>query len=560
MRIPNAIRFLLLLVVIVAPQLIGCSNFFVPVCEETSTCAPTLTGISPSSGDSGVTVTLTGSFLTGATAVNFGGAAGTSVTVVSDSEVTAVAPTGSGTVNVTVTNPFGTSNGESFTYGSSSGSSTSSPTLTAISPTSGSSGTTVTLTGTNLTGATAVNFGSSAGTSVTVVSSTEVTAVAPAGSGTVSVTVTTPNGTSNGESFSYGSSSSASDFIYVANGNASDIDGLSLSGSKLYTISNSPYQLGSVPSAMVTTPNGSFLYVANTLGEVYVYSIGSNGALTLGNSDQPLPLSLTTPPTFMAVDRKSNFLFIGSNTVAQMYEYQIDTNTGALSVPAGNAQGYVLLSGVPEQIYVTPDNQYVYVGEASFSGTGAGGIDIFALNSSTGALNNSGHVNAKDTALYADDALVSDSNSKFLFAGETGCSCVRAFTIGSSGVLSEVTGSPFTAATGPSAMAVDPTNTYLYVGNKTSNEILGYQISSSGTLTLLSSSPYLGGVGKGAGTDPVAMALDENNNYLAVAASGGSPDLAIFSFDAATPGKLDYVVDASTGTDPTQPVAMSITK
>ncbi len=562
MRIPIPIRIVLLLAVVLAPQLIGCSNFFVPICEETNTCTPTLTGISPTSGASGTTVTLTGSFLTGATSVSFGGTAGSSITVVSASEVTIVAPTGSGSVLVTVTTPQGTSNGESFSYGSSGSGSSTTPTLTAINPASGSSGTTVTLTGTNLTGATAVTFGSTAATSYAAVSATEVTAVAPAGSGTVSVTVTTADGTSNGESFSYGSSSSgtSNNYIYVANSNADDIAGFSLSSGKLTFLPNTPYSLGvgNAPTAMVTTPNGSFLYVGSLSGAVYLYGIASNGALTLGNNSQPVA-SLTTGPTYMAVDRKSNFLLIGSNTLAQMYEYAINTNTGALAAPSGNAQGYVTLHGAPEQIYVTPNDQYIYVGETPAAG-GVGGIDIFTLDASTGALSNPLHTNSRVAASYADTALVSDSSSKYLFAGETGCSCIRGFTIGSGGDLIEITGSPFGNLLGPSAIAIDPTDSYVYLSSKISNEILGYQIGASGGLTELGSSPYVGGAGIGAGTDPVAMALDETNTYLVVAAAGDYPDLAIFSFDTTTPGKLDYVVDTATGTDPTAPVALSITQ
>jgi len=562
MRIPIPIRIVLLLAVVLAPQLIGCNGFFVPICEETNTCTPTLTAINPTSGSSGTTVTLTGSFLTGATSVSFGGTAGTSITAVSASVVTAVAPSGSGTVSVTVTTPQGTSNGESFTYGSSGSASSTTPTLTAISPTSGASGTTVTLTGTNLTGATAVTFGSTAAATYTVVSATEITAVAPAASGTVSVTVTTANGTSNGESFTYGSSAagSSNDYIYVANSNADDIAGFSLSSGKLYELGNSPYSLetGIAPSAMVTTPNGSFLYVGSASGAVYLYGINANGSLTLGASGQPVA-TLSIEPTYMAVDRQSNFLFIGSNTADQMYEYAINSNTGALTAPSGNPQGSVTLKGGPEQIYVAPNNQYIYVGETPAAG-GSGGIDIFTLNASTGALSNQLHTNSNDATLYADTALVSDSNSKYLFVGETGCSCIRAFTIGSGGGLSEVAGSPFGNLLGPSAIAVDPTDSYVYVSSKDSNEILGYQIGASGALTELSSSPYVGGTGKGAGTDPVAMALDATNTYLVVAAAQDYPDLAIFSFDTSTAGKLDYVVDAATGTDPTAPVAMSITQ
>jgi hypothetical protein len=54
-------------------------------------------------------VTITGTGLTGATAVDFGTVAATNVTVVNATTITAVSPAGTGTVDVTVTAPNGTS-------------------------------------------------------------------------------------------------------------------------------------------------------------------------------------------------------------------------------------------------------------------------------------------------------------------------------------------------------------------------------------------------------------------------------------------------------------------
>jgi hypothetical protein len=88
----------------------------------TTTGAPSVTGISPSSGSTagGTTVTITGSGFTGATAVNFGSAAATGATVNTDSSITATSPAGSaGAVDVTVVTPSGastTSSNDQFTY------------------------------------------------------------------------------------------------------------------------------------------------------------------------------------------------------------------------------------------------------------------------------------------------------------------------------------------------------------------------------------------------------------------------------------------------------------
>ena len=83
--------------------------------------APTVSGISPAFGAAagGTAVTITGTHLTGATAVDFGGTAAASFTVDSDSRITATSPSGRGTVDVTVTTLYGTSTigyADQFTY------------------------------------------------------------------------------------------------------------------------------------------------------------------------------------------------------------------------------------------------------------------------------------------------------------------------------------------------------------------------------------------------------------------------------------------------------------
>ncbi|MFJ9447374.1 IPT/TIG domain-containing protein [Kitasatospora sp. NPDC101235] len=84
------------------------------------TPAPVVAGLAPDHGPlaGGTTVTLTGSHLTGATAVSFGAVPATAFTVDSDSQITATAPAGSapGAVDVTVTTPAGASTGRPYTY------------------------------------------------------------------------------------------------------------------------------------------------------------------------------------------------------------------------------------------------------------------------------------------------------------------------------------------------------------------------------------------------------------------------------------------------------------
>ncbi|WP_460504359.1 IPT/TIG domain-containing protein, partial [Hymenobacter agri] len=113
--------------------------------------APTLTNLSSSSGPTGTSVTITGTNLTGATAVSFNGTSASFV-VNSATQITATVPAGATTGLVTVTTPGGTSNGLAFTVAAPA------PTLSSLSPGSGPVGTSVVITGTGFTGATAVTF------------------------------------------------------------------------------------------------------------------------------------------------------------------------------------------------------------------------------------------------------------------------------------------------------------------------------------------------------------------------------------------------------------------
>ncbi len=89
-----------------------------------SSSAPTLTGISPASGSpsGGTSVAVTGTNFTGATAVNFGATPATGFTVNSATSITAVSPAGTGTVDIAVVTPNGTSPAvaaDQFTFGGS---------------------------------------------------------------------------------------------------------------------------------------------------------------------------------------------------------------------------------------------------------------------------------------------------------------------------------------------------------------------------------------------------------------------------------------------------------
>ena len=198
--------------------------------------APVVTAISPSSGSAagGSQVTITGSGFTGATDVGFGITSAAALNVDSDTQITTASPAGTGTVDVTVTTPAGTSAttpADQYTY-------VPVPQVAAISPSSGSAsgGDQVTITGSGFTGATDVGFGPTSGAALNVDNDTQITTASPAGTGTVDVTVTTPAGTSAttpADQYTYLTASAAPQVTAISptSGSAAGGDQVTITGS-----------------------------------------------------------------------------------------------------------------------------------------------------------------------------------------------------------------------------------------------------------------------------------------------------------------------------------------
>jgi uncharacterized repeat protein (TIGR01451 family) len=162
---------------------------------------PFIVSISPmyGPGSGGTTVLIQGVQLFSATAVRFGASNALSFTVVDDNNITALSPPGTGTIDITVSNPYVTSTlkaVDKFTY------LPTPPTVTSVSPTSGpaAGGTTITIRGTGFLSATSVSVGPYGVASYTIVDDATITAVTnPAGAlgpGTFDVDVSTAGGTS----------------------------------------------------------------------------------------------------------------------------------------------------------------------------------------------------------------------------------------------------------------------------------------------------------------------------------------------------------------------------
>ncbi|MCU1454773.1 MAG: hypothetical protein JWN46_2919 [Acidimicrobiales bacterium] len=145
--------------------------------------------VTPSTGPArgGGQVRLTGKGFLGATSVMFGTAAASAYTVVSDDEIVATPPAGSGTVMVQVTDPHGTTPAmpsAKYTY----------VRVDGVSPAAATPGTGVTISGHGLATAAALYFGGAVASTWTVVSDTTITATVPADADLSDIAVITEDG------------------------------------------------------------------------------------------------------------------------------------------------------------------------------------------------------------------------------------------------------------------------------------------------------------------------------------------------------------------------------
>ena len=356
-----------------------------------------------------------------------------------------------------------------------------------------------------------------------------------------------------------GGTGTASGVFYVLNQKTSQIAGYSFAkaSTTLTAVTNSPTSLGaSLPFTMAISPNGGFLYVSTASG-IYVYSVGTDGSLTILNSSGVI----SADPAFtMEVDPSGSWLVEIVSGAAAVNAIPLDGTTGLL-LSGSTEQSVALPSGATavQKLTLTRSaaaNPYVFVAMGS---SGLAVIPFTAAN--TDPFGTVGTISPKNTT-GGDTTVAVDVSRPLLYVGETVAVTgsnpggLRVFNIGVNATpLTEVSGSPYaTAGIGPSAIL--PTTNYVYVANKsvsgsTPGNITGFAITTTGSVYSLTSVSTVA-----AGTSTIGLAEESTGTYVLAVNASGSPDLNAYTFDTTTAGKLDLYASSATGTDPVQAVAI----
>ena len=340
----------------------------------------------------------------------------------------------------------------------------------------------------------------------------------------------------------------ASGVFYVLNQKTNQIAGFSFTAgaSSPTAVSGSPWALGAAPFALAIAPGGNFVYVSTASG-IYLYTVGTGGALTIGNSGSPISSDIANA---MQVDPSGSWLIEAVSGEGTLNAIPLDANTGLY---AGTGTQYTTLpSTTVQQIAVSPSGStYPYV----FVAMGTGGTAVVPFTSGNAKpFGTVAKISVKNS-LGGDNAVAVAPDNSLLYIGETAALSgtqsggLRVFTIGANSI-SEISGSPYsTGGTGPSSIL--PTTSYVYVANSavsgsSKGNISGFSItaSTSGAYTLTAINTV------SAGTQTESLAEDSTDAYLLAVNYGGSPDLSTFTFDSTTAGQLDAGPTAATGTDP----------
>jgi len=355
-------------------------------------------------------------------------------------------------------------------------------------------------------------------------------------------------------------------FAYVANwGNVSAYR-IHASTGALTDVPGSPFAAGSQPIGVKANRAGTFAFVVSEYsdigsnhGSISVYRIhASTGTLTPVPGS---PFAAGPYPTSVAINPAGTFAYVVTGVpgvgVGSIWAYRIDARSGALTPVPGSP---FTTGTLPSSITVNPAGTFAYVANVV-----SGDVSAYSINAATGALtpvpgspfavgernmNESVTVNPAGTFVYVASVGVNDGNYPHRKDS------ISAYSInGTTGALTEISGSPFAAGKTPVAITVNPAGTFAYVANQFTGyeghngTISAYRINATtGALTEIPGSPFTAGI------EPTSIAVDTAGTLAYVTNQGnfgGNGSISAYRIDAAT-GALKPVAGRPfmTGTRP----------
>ncbi len=351
------------------------------------------------------------------------------------------------------------------------------------------------------------------------------------GSANNSAPGTGTSGTSGGSA-----SSSAAQYLYVANGGSMSISGFQInSNGTLTALSGFPMPT-TIPAGHLSAAKHSLLLGGsnNSTSQLGLYNIASGtGKLTFQSSTSSVmaPLGL--------VDPSAQFSYVPEGTPsinATLSGFAV--GGGTFTPTPGSPYQYSVSGGsnpvFAQMLQIDPDDKFIYMPlTLQFSGTPTGWFGVVARNSSDGSL--SGFNGYSAGCIGAGGmAAVPESGSTLVYSScvdqFSGAFWISAVSINqSTGTLTDLGAAWFDQPNTQAiyALAVDPSGKWLAGADKQNNMVHIMAINADGSLSDSSNHDFP------TGTNPISVAFDFTGKFLYIA-NQGSNDVSAYSFDPST--------------------------
>ena len=353
----------------------------------------------------------------------------------------------------------------------------------------------------------------------------------------------------------------SSGVFYVLDQTTKQLDAYVISSGTLDTVSGSPYTLPSAPTSIAVASNGLFLYVG-TVNGIYLYTVGSGGALSIGNSGNPIATDI---PAAMVIS--GSWLidaFVTANNSPQIDAIAINPSNGLYDGPGGAAPSQVfgnITNAAIKGMVLSPDDANLFVALGT-----AGTMVVPFLSGDANPIGATAtSIPPANTGGSALSVAVDPSTTpRVFYIGETAGTAgeLRVFNYSSLATpqnLTQATGSPISSGgLAPNAILPLANGDYVYVANGTgttsAGKIAWFPITAAGsTYTIAAGSSIASGI------QPISLAEDSTGNFVLAVSTGGSttsgnPDLGAYTLSS---GALTLAIKSTTGTDPVGAVAVA---
>jgi 6-phosphogluconolactonase len=222
--------------------------------------------------------------------------------------------------------------------------------------------------------------------------------------------------------------------------------------------------VGLSPAVMTMDSGGKYLFIGNQItNDIWVYSIGSSGALTFVSSAQ-----VGASPDSLTLSASDGFLYVPVPTFSAVYVFSVSAGVlTQVGVP-------IIVNGGVGHLGIDPGGKFLYIPNPSLNTV------TVLLIQSDGSLIPGPGLFATGTSPVA---AATNATGAFLYVSNSASTNLSQFQVDTTtGSLTSLTTSVAGTGTNPESIVVDPDAKFIFVINEQSNSVTEFTINKDGTL------------------------------------------------------------------------------